>query len=637
MKITSTLRNYINNSLNSLGLEEVKKENIVLEHPSDKSHGDYSTNVAMVLFRKLKNSKNDEEHSFNSPRELAQLIVDELKKDNGQVDSEFYSFVSKIEVAGPGFINFTLSDAFLIAKMGLIIEKRGDVIEKIGNGKNIVVEYSSPNIAKPFTVGHLRSTIIGDSLANIFEVSGYKVYRDNHLGDWGTQFGKQIYAIKTWGDEEQIENSSDPVKELVKLYVKFHKEADENPEIVDKGREWFTKLENGDEEARRLWKKCIDWSWKEFEIIYKKLGVNFTENNGRGFGESFFENKMDGIVQELETKNLLTESEGAKLIFFPEDKYPPLMIIKKDGSTLYSTRDLATDKFRLEQYGSDIKVFNEVGSEQSLYFKQLFEVEKMLGWYEEDQRVHIAHGLIRFKDKKMSTRKGNVIWLNDVLGEAYKRVENISVDLTSDAIWKIAIGALKWNDLKRKYHLPLVFDWDELTNIKGNSGPYIQYTYVRCHSVLMKAQNTVFSDLKPKENTVKNEQNMMDKTVNSGVSDKQESADIKRSIADRFDTLLDNKEYFEYRPNADEKDVLRNLYIYSDIIRSSAKEYAPHYISGYLYELAQSFNKFYGNNKVVDEANDKKTTEFRLMLVQAVSLVLKHGLNILGIETLEKM
>ena len=287
MKVANILRNHIHETLIFLNSNEVKKKEIFIEHPADKSHGDYSTNIAMVLFNKLKrdNGRADDNHDsnpkFNSPRELAQAVVTQLQKEVGVGQpTNFSKNISKIEVAGQGFINFTLSDAFLLSKMGLVIEKRGKILENIGKGKKIIVEYSSPNIAKPFTVGHLRSTIIGDSLANIFEVSGYKVYRDNHLGDWGTQFGKQIYAVKAWGDEEQIENSNNPVKELVKLYVKFHKEAEENPDIVDEARKWFTKLENSNEEARRLWKKCITWSWKEFEEIYKRLGITFTENNG---------------------------------------------------------------------------------------------------------------------------------------------------------------------------------------------------------------------------------------------------------------------------------------------------------------------------------------------------------------------
>jgi arginyl-tRNA synthetase len=622
MKITQYIKKSISEVLDELGIS-VPPVHIILEHPADTTYGDFSANIAMTLFGKLKKNQGSD-FVFSSPRELSQAISDKLneKKIKG---------VSNITIAGPGFINFTLSDAFLLSKMGLIIKKGGDTLEKLGSGKKMVAEYSSPNIAKPFTVGHLRSTIIGDSLANIFEASGYEVFRDNHLGDWGTQFGKQIHAIKTWGDETQIENSENPVKELVKLYVKFHEEAEKDPSIEDQGRAWFTKLENGDQEARRLWEKCITWSWKEFEKIYKLLNVSFTENNGRGYGESFFEDKMDSVIAELKDKQFLKESDGAQLVFFPEDKYPPLMILKNDGSTLYSTRDLATDKFRLEKYGDDITIFNEVGVEQSLYFQQIYEIEQMLGWYKPEQRIHVGHGLISFKDKKMSTRKGNVIWLDDVLNEAFKRVAAVSKDLDEDSIWAIAVGALKWNDLKRKMHLQMVFDWDEITNIKGNSGPYMQYSYVRCLSVLQKAQNEVLDKLLAKENLDNNGV----ESSSSGSDIKKENNDSLSSITDHFDTLLNNKSYLEYELNLNEKEILRNLNKYSDIVKSSAIEFAPHHVSNYLYELAQSFNTFYSNNKIISE--DDEQTKLRLLIVCSVAHTIKHGLGLLGIETIEKM
>jgi arginyl-tRNA synthetase len=593
MDITQILQQTITEVLNDLKIQTSNLK-IILEYPADKSHGDYATNVAMLVFAKLKQEQSTNSQ-FNSPIELAKLISDELNKKN-------LSEISEIKVAGPGFINFTLSDAFLLSKMGLVIKNRADTHDKFGVGKKIIAEYSSPNIAKPFTVGHLRSTIIGDALANMFESCGYQVFRDNHLGDWGTQFGKQIYAIKTWGNEDEIENSENPVKELVKLYVKFHEEAEKDPSLEDEGRAWFTKLEQGDAEARRLWEKCINWSWKEFEKIYQLLNVSFTENNGRGYGESYFEDKMGPVIDELKAKGILQESKGAQLVFFPDDKFPPLMILKNDGSTLYSTRDLATDKFRLEKYGQDITIFNEVGAEQSLYFQQLFKIEQMLGWFKPEQRIHVGHGLIRFKDQKMSTRKGNVIWLDDVLNEAYKRVQTMSENLDESSIWTIAVGALKWNDLKRKMHLPFVFDWDELTNIKGNSGPYMQYTFVRCLSVMQKAQD---------------------------------SNDSLNNITKHFDILLNNKEYLNSSLNDDERDILRNLNKYSDIVKSAVNELAPQQLATYLYMLAQSFNTFYASNKIISE--NEHQSQLRLLIVAGVAYTIQHGLGLLGIQTVEQM
>lgn len=608
MQISAVIQQLIIESIHQLEQEKnfsfaVLKEQIHLEHPADPSFGDYSTNCVMVLFSSMK--KTVSTFPFASPKDFAQALKDSILSKM-ESTSNYSDLIDSVSLAGSGFINFTLSDRFLLSKMGLIVKKRGKTIEEIGRGKKVVAEYSSPNIAKPFTVGHLRSTIIGDAIANSLEETGHTVYRDNHLGDWGTQFGKQIYAIKTWGDEDKIDSAENPVKELVALYVKFHDEAEKDPEIIEKGREWFVKLESGDPEARRLWEKCINWSWSEFEKIYATLGVKFTENNGRGYGESFFEDKMEEPVAQLKQAKMLTNSEGAQLVFFDDNKYPPLMIIKKDGSTLYSTRDLATDLFRLEKYGKDILVFNETGSEQSLYFKQLYAVEQKLGWYSEGQRVHIGHGLIRFKDKKMSTRKGNVIWLEDVLQEAFERVSHISAELDQQSVWKIAIGALKWNDLKQKMHLPIVFDWDEMISLKGNSGPYMQYTYVRCQSVLKKA----FIAAK--------------------------NIDVNSDIDLYFDTLLDTKEYLSHNPNMEEKRVLRNLYIYSDIVGQMARDFTPHTLANYLYELAVSFNSFYNNNKIL-VSESENTTQFRLMLVQATAQVLKSGLRILGIQTVEKM
>jgi arginyl-tRNA synthetase len=366
--------------------------------PTTPSHGDYYSPVALAL-AKIAGKK---------PREIAE----ELKTAIGT-----HPLISKVDIAGPGFLNFWISDTYLSDLLSKIDQNFG--VLNLHQGKKVIVEYSSPNIAKPFTIGHLRSTIIGDAIANLLETTGYEVHRDNHVGDWGTQFGKQIAAIKRWGNEEVITKSDHPVKELVNLYVKFHSEAEKDPTLEDEGRRWFKKLEEGDLEAKRLWQLCIDTSWKEFDAIYHRLGITFTENDKRGFGESYFEDKMTSVLGELEkalgAKGLYKKNDGAKLVFFPDEKYPPLMIIKKDGATLYSTRDLATDKFRIKIYGSDILIINEVGADQSLYFNQLFETEYLLGWVKPGQRVHVKHGMYRFKEGKMSTRKGNVIWLEDVL------------------------------------------------------------------------------------------------------------------------------------------------------------------------------------------------------------------------------
>jgi arginyl-tRNA synthetase len=445
---------------------------INLKPTTHESHGDLTTNIALTT-------------NAGNARQLAQALVDDITSNPASA-----TIIERIEVAGPGFINVTLSNQIYIQQLREIIAQGDEyVLTPHLSQKKVIVEYSSPNIAKPFTVGHLRSTIIGDAIANLLEATGWNVLRDNHLGDWGTQFGKQIYAIKTWGDEASLEASDNPVKDLVALYVKFHDEAEKDPDLEDRAREWFKKLESGDEEARHIWQKCIQWSWKEFQRIYEILGIQHSLEfqDGRGLGESFFEDKMQPVIQELDEKGFLkTGKEGAKLFFFPNDSYPPAMILKKDGTTLYHTRDLATDKYRKDTYQPDL-IINEVGSEQSLYFQQLFEMERLLGWFEPHQRLHIGHGMIRFKDKKMSTRKGDVIWLQDVLEEAKKRALALQHTPNDSLAKQVAVGALKWNDLKGAPQRDIIFDWNEILNMKGNSGPYMQYTHARCCSVVLKS------------------------------------------------------------------------------------------------------------------------------------------------------
>lgn len=561
-----------------------KIEKNTLEHPKAEEHGDFATNVALQLSKQI----------GENPRTIAEKMIQQLESDQ-----ELNKIVEKMEIAGPGFVNFWLKRETLISNLEDITRSENYGTVDLGERRPVVVEYSSPNIAKPFTVGHLRSTIIGDAVANLLEFCGWKVYRDNHLGDWGTQFGKQICAIKLWGDEEKIAKSDSPVKDLVALYVKFHEEAEKNPELEEEGRMWFKKLEEGDEEARRLWTKCIDWSMKEFKRIYDELDVQFTENEGMGYGESYFENKMEPVIAELEEKGLLKESEGARLVFFPNDELPPLMILKKDGATLYATRDLATDTFRLEKYGKDVTIINEVGVEQSLYWQQIYKLEEMLGWMKPGQRTHLKHGHYRFKEGKMSTRKGNVIWLDEVLETAKDKAKALMKDSPRENpsekeqgdndIRAVAIGALKWNDLKRNSELDVVFDWEEILRMDGNSGPYVQYTYVRAKSVLTKATD---SDQKKLEGNVE--------------------------------------------LNLEERAVLRWIYRFPEAVEIAAVEYSPHHVCNFLFELAQRFNAFYNAHYILNEADEDKK-KLRLEMTRATAEVLKRGLYLLGIEAPERM
>lgn len=570
------LKEILEKTLSDLGLNV----SIKLEKPADEKFGDLSSNLAMSAYEQVK-------EEFNSPRDFALSLVQKIKAN------DLAKIIEEISVAGPGFINFKLNDSYLLENLEQIIQNKNLELKNFGQGKKAIVEYSSPNIAKPFTIGHLRSTIIGDSVANLLEASGYEVFRDNHLGDWGTQFGKQIVAIKKWGNEEEISQSANPVEKLVALYVKFHEEAEKNPELEDEARAWFKKLENGDEEARALWQKCIDWSFIEFAKIYQALGVSFTENNGRGYGESFFEEMLQPLIEELKKQGIAkTGEEGAVLIFYPNDELSPLMIAKKDGSTLYATRDLATDKWRRENPlyqnadGSAPLVINEVGGEQTFYFQQLYRAEELLGWYEKGQRVHVKHGLYRFKEGKMSTRKGNVIWLEEVLNKAKEKAMTFTKD---EAIAEtVSIAALKWNDLKRKSEININFDWEEIINLQGNSGPYMLYAYARAKSILRKA--------------------------NEAGIEESESID------------------FEISPL--EKSLLSSLDEFSKVVARSASEFSPHYLCTYLFDLAQLFNSFYNKYPILNSSLER---QFRLQLVEAVSITLSKGLALLGIKTLEKM
>lgn len=584
---------------------------ISFSFPSNEKFGDLSTNLSFLLAKKLR----------KAPSEIAHQLVKNFSHQD----------ISSVQVLNNGFINFWYTNSFLIKTLNEYSHTRVNQwfkdVKNENSGKEAIVEYSSPNIAKPFTIGHLRSTIIGDAVANLLEAVGWKVYRDNHLGDWGTQFGKQIYAIKHISLDEnksniEILNSADrPIEILVKLYVKFHDLAETDPSIEEIARSYFKDLENGNPEMRMLWQQCITWSLKEFDEIYKKLNITFTENNGQGYGESFFEDKMELIVDELKINKLLKEDKGAKLIYFENDKFPPLMIIKKDGATLYATRDLATDKFRktFPKYEKVSLVINEVGAEQSLYWNQIFEIEHKLGWYKQGQRVHVKHGMYRFKDMKMSTRKGNVIWLEDVLKEAEKRAgilqkhtivetddprlldtaslkhshsakkNKMSVSQQINVAEKVSIGAIKWNDLKRSSHLDVTFDWDEVLNMQGNSGPYMQYSYVRAKNILS-----------------------------------------------RFDTELKMLYSTEVDLSIEETTLLRLLTRYSHIIASASSNYSPHTLTTYLFELAQEFNNFYQKHSIIN-TSDQKLQEFRRNLTNAIANILHHGLSLLGIQTVEKM
>lgn len=564
------------------GLKEIN-----LEFSENEAFGDYSTNVALQL-------------KGESPREQAQEIVEKLKKDK-----DLAGIVDKIEIAGPGFINFWLAKDVLMSELGQAVAKKAEYGQsKSGKGKTVIVDYSSPNIAKRFSIGHLRSTIIGQAIYNLYQFLGYKVIGDNHLGDWGTQFGTLLYQI----DSKHLDAEKLSVDELEKLYVEFHKKVEENPDLWDEARKWFKRLEEGDPEAKKNWQAMVNTSLAEFSRIYKMLGVSIDYT----YGESFYEDKMPKVLAEVREKGLAIKSKGAEIVEF--DDLPPILLTKSDLATTYFTRDLATIKFRLDEWNPDIFIY-EVGADQSLYFKQLFETTSRLGWTKGKTLVHIAHGLIRFEHGKMSTREGKTVKLEEVLDEAVKRARKIIDNSETgrgldekqkeDVAQKVGIGAVKYFDLSHQPTSDIIFDWEKMFVLQGNSGPYLQYTVARTNSVLAKSTNK-----------------QIYKSTN-----KWENGKWKME-------------------NEEELSVLRTLVRFPEVIASAAKNYSPNLLANYLFSLAQKYNNFYDKHRILGNTkyeirntkeNISRISSFRITLTAAAGQVLKNGLYLLGIETPEKM
>ena len=576
--LTQKIKNLLQKAVKELQKEEVLPKfeipEIKIEHPREKIYGDYATNIAIVIARK----------AGKNPMEIGEIIKSKVKSQKSKVFDE-------IETAKPGFINFFLSKKALIKELKRALkEKERYGSSKIGRGEKVIVDYSSVNIAKPFGVGHLRSTIIGQAVYNIYRFLGYKTIGDNHLGDWGAQFGKLIAAIKRW----KKGNTNLSIKELEELYVKFHKEAEGNPDLIEEGREWFKKLEKGDKEARRIWRNCIETSLKEFKRIYNLLGVKIDY----ALGESFYEPFLEEVIKEAENKGIAKKSRGALVIEYPKSPLPPAMLLKSDGATTYFTRDLAAIKYRIERWKPRLIIY-EVGAEQRLHFRQLFKAVEMLGWVKPKRTkfVHIAHGLYRTKTGKFSTRRGQVIHLEEVLNEAILRAKEV-IEKSGRGLPKkekeriaktVGIGAVKYNDLSEQPSKDIIFDWGKILNLKGNSGPYLQYTYARAQSVLKKAK-----------------------------------------------TKIDARKIKAAPINKEEEGILRESYKFPEIIQEAAENFSPNIICNFIFQLSQKYNLFYDLHPII-KAKDVDKKNFRLALTLAVSQIVKTGLSLLGISTPEKM
>ncbi|MEX0887970.1 MAG: arginine--tRNA ligase [Patescibacteria group bacterium] len=543
----------------------------VIEHPAIEAHGDYSTNVAMALAERL----------GKKPLEIAEKLSEAIS--NYQL-----GIIKLAEVANPGFINFWINEGTLVEKVQEVNEAKEDYgRSEIGNGETVVIDYSAPNIAKRFGIGHLRSTVIGRALYNLHKFSGYKVVGDNHLGDWGTQFGAILRQVKA----RKLAINKLTIDKLEELYVEFHRKAEKDPKLMVEAREWFLKLEQGDKEARELWKAVVGVSMKEFDRIYSLLGVEFDHAHG----ESFYEDKMPAAIEAVRVRGLSKRSDGAEIVEFA--KLPPAILVKSDGGTTYFTRDLATIKYRLETWQPQTIIY-EVGADQRLHFQQVFETAKRLGWTDGTELVHVAHGLIRFAEGKMSTRRGQTVNLEEVLDEAVKRAEKLitasggtppkAVAGQKGAVAKaLGIGAVKYFDLSHQPQTDIIFDWEKLFLLEGNSAPYLQYTYARATSVLRKAGKT--------ESKILN---------------------LKSEILDA------------------ETPLLRYLYRFPEVVESATKTYSPNLVCNYLFELAQRFNSFYAAAPIIKAEENK---ELRLALTAATAQVLKNGLTLLGIEAPERL
>lgn len=555
-------------------ITNINKEELetYIEIPKDASMGDY----AFPCFKLAKELK-------KAPPAIATEIKEKLEIDE--------KYISKVEIVG-GYLNFYINSNILVKEVLKEFEtkKENYGVSNIGKGKNIVIEYSSPNIAKPFHIGHLRSTVIGSALYKIYKFLGYNTIGVNHLGDYGTQFGKIIEGYKRWGEEYKIEEN--PIDELTKIYIRINKLCEEDEEVLNICRDNFKKLEDGDEYCTQVWQKFRNLSLKEFERIYDMLNVKFDSLNG----EAFYADKMNEVTQKLEKTGKLIESEGAKIIDLQEQNMTPCIIQKTNGSTTYATRDLAAILYRMRTYNFDKNIY-VVAYEQNLHFKQVFEVAKLLGLDEKyiQGLEHVPFGMVRLKEGKMSTREGTLIKLEDLLNEAISRAlkvieeKNSDLENKEDVAKKVGIGAVIFNDLSNGRIKDEVFDWDTMLNFQGETGPYIQYIYVRTKSVIDKAGYVP---------------NFEDINVN----------------------VLDDEQSIE---------IIKIIYNFEDILKQVTEKNEPSILSRYLIDLSQHFSSFYNSNKIITE--EKELQDARLYLTNIVGTILKIGTSLLGIQMPDRM
>ncbi|MBC5997468.1 arginine--tRNA ligase [Romboutsia ilealis] len=559
------IANCLKEKIEDLSLEEILG---LIEIPPNKDMGDYAFPCFKLakVFRKAPNM---------IASDLSETI--EAKGD-----------ISKVMPMG-GYVNFFVNKSQLANNVinDVLTQKDAYGHGKMGDGKTVVIDFSSPNIAKPFHIGHIRTTVIGNALYKIYDSQGYDTVRVNHLGDYGTQFGKLIVAFKLWGDKETVE--SNPIPELLKLYIRFHDEAEEKPEMEDEARAWFTKLENGDPEAKELWQWFRDESLKEFARVYDLLDIQFDSYNG----ESFYSDKMDTVIETIKEKGLLQESQGTNVVDLEAYNMPPALITKNDGSTLYMTRDLAAAVYRKNTYNFD-KCIYVVGSQQALHFQQLFKVLELVGFEWAKDLIHVPFGMVALEEGTMSTRKGRVVFLEDVLKQAIEKTKETMLAKNPDAknvdtiAKQVGVGAVVFQELSNSRIKDYTFSWERTLSFEGETGPYVQYTHARCCAVLRKANEEVTSDIN-----------------------------------------------YELLTNEDSVEVLKTIASFNKNIVSALNRNEPHIVTRFVLDLAQAFNKFYHDNPIL--VDDVEVRKARLALVAATRQTLENGLKLLGMHAPERM
>lgn len=559
-------------NLEGLTEDEIKS---MVEIPQDQSMGDY----AFPCFRLAKTMR-------KAPNLIAAELAEKLQGE------KLFSEVSPVNA----YVNMFVSrEEMMKSTVSEVLEEKENFGRSdIGGNKKVIVEFSSPNIAKPFHIGHIRSTVIGNSLSKIYDALGYDVFKINHLGDYGTQFGKMICAYRRWGNREDVINS--PIKTLLGYYTKFHVEVEEHPELEDEARAIFTKLEQGSKEEVELWQWFREESLKEFQRVYDMLGIEFDSYNG----ESFYSDKMPRFEKELSDKGLLQESKGAQVVDLEEYKLGTALIKKSDGSSLYITRDIAAAVYRKENYDFYKNIY-VVATQQNLHFQQLFKILELMGYDWANQCVHVPFGMVRLEEGTMSTRHGRVVFLEDVLNGAIEKTREIieeknpNIENLEEITSQVGIGAVVFNELSNNRIKDYTFKWDQILNFDGETGPYVQYTHARCASLLRKAGEDI-------------------------VVKAQDPKNVDFALLAKSDSAYE---------------LTKLIYAFPGVVEQAGEKYEPSIITRHIIDIAQCFNKFYHDEHIIVDDEVEKTS--KIALVIATKRVIATGIGLLGMKAPERM